>query len=146
MPIRITRHATAQWRGAVPTGAGTIALGSGAFTGPYSLKARIEDTPQTNPEELIGAAHAGCFSMALASLLEEAGHPPERVDTTADVRLEEGDGGFSITQITLRTRAVVPGLAAERFGELAGQAKQTCPVSRALSGVEISLEATLERA
>ena len=143
MSIRITRTARARWRGGVETGGGDIALGSGAFAGPYSLKGRVEESPQANPEELIGAGHAACFSMALSNLLEEAGAPPQLVDTEARVRLEEGEAAFSITKITLVTRAVVPGLDAARFAELAEQAKATCPVSRALAGTEIVLEATL---
>jgi len=97
----------------------------------------------TNPEELIGAGHAGCFTMSLANLLEEAGHPPDDLQTTAKVRLEQLEAGFSITRIELQTVGRVSGVDAQRFAELADQAKATCPVSRALAGTEITLEASL---
>jgi lipoyl-dependent peroxiredoxin len=127
----------------VATGGGTLRLGSGAFEGPYSLKSRIDEVAQANPEELIGAAHAGCFSMALSSILEEAGRPPVSVETDAKVRLEETPTGFAITRIELVTRGDVPGLDEAGFMTMAERAKETCPVSRALAGVEIVLEASL---
>jgi lipoyl-dependent peroxiredoxin len=142
--IRLTRTADASWSGTVPDGGGHIALGSGAFEGPFTLKARVEEAqPGTNPEELVGAGHAGCFTMSLANLLSEEGHPPTELRTTADVRLEQLDVGFRITQITLRTEGDVPGVDEARFVELAEQAKSTCPVSLALAGTEIAVEARL---
>jgi lipoyl-dependent peroxiredoxin len=128
----------------VPEGGGRIGVGSGAFEGPFTLKARTEEgLAATNPEELIGAAHAGCFTMSLANLLGEAGHPPEDLQTTARVLLEQTDAGFTITRIDLRTTGRVPGVDADTFGALAAQAKATCPVSRALAGTEITLTAEL---
>jgi osmotically inducible protein OsmC len=142
--IRVVRRAQASWRGTVPEGEGTLALGSGAFSGPFTLKGRVEDGQRTaNPEELIGAGHAGCFTMSLASLLEEAGHPARDLQTTARVHLEQQPEGFRITRIELRTVGDVPGIDAERFVALAEQAKATCPVSRALAGTEITMEASL---
>jgi lipoyl-dependent peroxiredoxin len=144
--IRVIRKAQASWQGTVPGGGGRIALGSGAFEGPFTLRARVEDVERaTNPEELIGAGHAGCFTMSLANLLSEAGHPPVDLRTTAEVRLEQLDQGFAITRIELHTVGEVPGIGAARFAELAEQAKATCPVSRALAGTEITLEASLAR-
>jgi lipoyl-dependent peroxiredoxin len=142
--IRVTRRAQASWQGSVPDGGGRIALGSGAFEGPFTLKARVEDVERaTNPEELIGAGEAGCFTMSLASLLSEAGHPPTDLRTTASVRLEQQEQGFAITQIAIKTIGDVPGVDAETFARLAEEAKATCPVSRALSGTQITIEATL---
>jgi lipoyl-dependent peroxiredoxin len=142
--IRVTRRAQASWQGTVPDGGGRIALGSGAFEGPFTLKARVEDVERaTNPEELIGAGEAGCFTMSLASLLTEAGHPPTDLRTTASVRLEQQEQGFAITRIEIKTVGDVPGVDAETFARLAAEAKATCPVSRALSGTEITIEATL---
>lgn len=142
--MRITRRASAVWKGSVEAGGGELSLGSGAFTGPYSLRSRVEDVPQTNPEELIGAAHAGCFTMSLANLLTEAGTPPAQLSTKAAVRMEETPTGFSITRIELRTEADVAGVDDAAFQALAQQAKDTCPVSRALGGVdEIVLVAQL---
>jgi osmotically inducible protein OsmC len=142
--VRVTRRSEASWQGTVPEGGGRIALGSGAFEGPFTLKARVDDVERaTNPEELIAAAEAGCFTMSLASLLSDAGHPPDDLKTTAEVRLEQGESGFSITAIKLKTVGQVPGVDAVTFADLAEQAKATCPVSRALAGTEITLEATL---
>ena len=144
MSFRVTRRSQATWKGTVAEGGGRLALGSGAYEGPFSLKARVEDVERaTNPEELIGAAHAGCFTMSLANLLSEAGHPPADLRTTAEVRLEQLDAGFAITKIELRTTGEVPGVDGATFEQLARQAKETCPVSRALAGTEITLEATL---
>lgn len=144
MSFRVIRESHASWQGTVPEGGGRIALGSGAFEGPFSLKARVgEAQSATNPEELVGAAEAGCFTMSLANLLSEAGHPPRDLRTTARVRLEQRDSGFTLTQIALRTVGDVPGLGPEKFAELAERAKATCPISRALTGTEIVLEATL---
>jgi osmotically inducible protein OsmC len=141
--MRIKRRAKARWEGTVPNGGGTMSGRSGALDVPFSLRSRVEDTPQTNPEELIGAAHAGCFSMSLANLIEEAGHAPGHVETTAEVVLAEQDGGFSITEITLHASGTAEGVDEAEFVRLAEQAKATCPVSRALAGVEIRVEATL---
>ena len=145
LSVRVSRHAEASWQGTVPDGGGRIALGSGAFEGVFTLRNRVEeDVKGTNPEELIAAAEAGCFTMSLANLLEEAGSPPQDLRTTARVRLEQTDAGFRITRISLTTVGEVPGFDAERFAELAERAKATCPVSLALAGTEIVLEATLQ--
>jgi lipoyl-dependent peroxiredoxin len=142
--FRVTRRSQATWKGTVSDGGGRLALGSGAYEGPFSLKARVEDVEKaTNPEELIAAAEAGCFTMSLANLLSEAGHPPEELSTTAGVRLEQQDGRFSITKIELRTTGSVPGVSDQQFADLAREAKETCPVSRVLAGAEITIEATL---
>jgi osmotically inducible protein OsmC len=144
MSVRVTRTAQASWQGDLTDGGGRIGLGSGAYEGPFTLRARVEDVERsTNPEELIGAAHAGCFTMSLANLLSEAGHPPADLKSTARVRLEQLDTGFAITKIDLSTVGDVPGVGAETFTKLAQQAKDTCPVSRALAGTEISLEVRL---
>lgn len=138
------RFAEAEWTGSVREGAGRISLGSGAFSGPYSFKARTEESRDTNPEELIGGAHAGCFTMALSAALTRAGHAPEHIRTRADVHLRIEAGGLEITRIDLATRARVPGIDAAKFRELAEGAKKNCPVSRALAAVEIRLDAQLE--
>ena len=140
MPVR---SAEAQWEGSLQEGSGTMRLGSGAFEGRYSFNSRFEDGPGTNPEELIGAAHAGCFSMALSGALSRAGHVPTRVHTTARVHIDRGDAGFSITRIELQTEADVPGIDEAGFQEQAATAKANCPVSRALAAVDISLDARL---
>lgn len=119
-------------------------LSSQAFEGPYSFPSRFEEGPGTNPEELIAAAHAGCFSMALAASLEREGFPPKRVSTEARVHLGMVEGKATITRIELITEAEVPGITPEKFQEIAQAAKEGCPVSRALAGVkEITLEARL---
>jgi lipoyl-dependent peroxiredoxin len=138
------RTAEAEWKGALSDGSGTVRTETGAVDGRYSFSSRFEEGTGTNPEELIAAAHAGCFSMALAGALGRAGHPPESVRTTARVHLQKGDAGFSITRIELSTRARVPGIDAEAFRETAEGAKTGCPVSRALGAVEITLDAQLE--
>ena len=136
-----TRTAKAEWRGDLPSGSGTMALGSGAYEGSYSFRSRFEEGAGTNPEELIAAAHAGCFSMALSHLLAGAGHVPESVRTEARVRLDQVGEGFAITRIDLVTRARVPGLDQAGFQEYADKAKVGCPVSKALAGVgEITLK------
>lgn len=146
MSVRVTRRSEASWQGTVPEGGGRIALGSGAFEGPFTLKARVESVERaTNPEELIGAAEAGCFTMSLANELSEAGHPPDDLRTTAEVRLEQLEGGFSITSIRLTTVGVVPGIDDAAFARIAAQAEANCPVSRALAGTEITLEARLDQ-
>jgi lipoyl-dependent peroxiredoxin len=143
--FRIVRRSEAKWQGSDSEGGGSIALGSGAFAGPYSLKARVEEGQRTtNPEELLGAAEAGCYTMSLANLLSDSGHPPDELTTTASVRLEQiGEGRFGITAIELETVGQVPGVDQDTFTSLAEQAKATCPVSRALAGTELSVTATL---
>jgi lipoyl-dependent peroxiredoxin len=144
MGVRVTRTAQASWQGDLADGGGRIGLGSGAYEGPFTLRARVEDVERsTNPEELIGAAHAGCFTMSLANLLSESGHPPADLQTTAHVRLEQLETGFAITRIELQTHGEVAGVDADTFALLAQQAKDTCPVSRALAGTEITLEVRL---
>jgi osmotically inducible protein OsmC len=137
------RSADARWEGDLRSGRGNLRLGSGAFEGKYSFTTRFEDAPGTNPEELLGAAHAGCFSMALASALSKAGKPPKSIETTATVHLEKVGEGFSITGIDLTTRGSVPGLAEADFQRLAEDTKKNCIVSRALSAVPMRLQATL---
>jgi lipoyl-dependent peroxiredoxin len=137
------RSSQAVWEGDVQSGRGTIKIGSGAWEGPYSFKSRFENGAGTNPEELIAAAHSGCFSMALSSALTKAGHPPKRIDTVAKVALEKSGDAFSIPRIQLETKASVPGIDAAKFNEIAEQAKKNCPVSKVLSGAEISLKAQL---
>ena len=144
MSVRVTRSAEVSWQGTVPDGGGTIAVASGAFEGPFTLRARVEDVERsTNPEELIAAAEAGCYTMSLADLLSNAGHPPRDLRTTARVRLEQLEPGFRITRIAIKTVGDVPGMDSETFVALAEQAKATCPVSLALAGTEITLDASL---
>jgi len=137
------RTANAVWTGGLKDGKGTMKLGSGAYEGAYSFASRFEEGTGTNPEELIAAAHAGCFSMALSAGLERAGHKPRSVKTTARVKLEKVGEGFQITTIQLQTDADVPGIDAAKFREQAEAAKKGCPVSRALAGAQIELEAKL---
>jgi osmotically inducible protein OsmC len=139
------RKATAQWNGGLTDGDGTMAFGSGAYEGSYSFQSRFEEAPGTNPEELIAAAHAGCYSMQLSGLLTQAGTPPEHVETEARVAIVKQGEGFGINKIQLVTRARVPGVDDAAFQEAAAQAKEICPVSVALGAVpSISVEATLE--
>jgi osmotically inducible protein OsmC len=138
----ITRESAAQWEGSLVDGKGTMRLGSGAYEGAYTRASRFEYAPGTNPEELIGAAHAGCFSMALAGILSKAGYPPTQINTTARVHL--GDGP-RITLIELSTTGIVPGMDERTFIESAEQAKKGCPVSQALAAVEIRLTAALSQ-
>jgi osmotically inducible protein OsmC len=134
---------SAEWKGDVPTGSGTFTAGD-TISGEYSYKSRFEDGPGANPEQLIAAAHASCFSMALSNILAKAGTPPESVRTDATVTLRIVDGAPSITKIALVTVGKVPGLEASAFQEYAAAAKEGCPVSKALAGVpEITLEASL---
>jgi osmotically inducible protein OsmC len=143
LSFRVVRIAEASWEGTVSDGEGRIGLGSGAFEGPYSLRARTEEgLHATNPEELIGAAEAGCFTMSLANVLGEAGHPARSLKTTARVKLEQVGSAFNITSIELKAEGDVPGVDQATFEELARQAKD-CTVSRALTGTEITLEARL---
>ena len=137
------RASTAIWEGDIQGGKGTMTIGSGAWTGPYSFKSRFEDGAGTNPEELIAAAHAGCYSMALSGALTRAGSPPQRIETKAKVDLKKEEAGFRIGKIHLTTTASVPGLDDAKFQEFAEAAKKNCPVSKVLAGAEISLEAKL---
>jgi lipoyl-dependent peroxiredoxin len=138
-----TRTSSARWQGDLKSGSGTMALGSGAFEGQFSFSSRFEEGTRTNPEELIAAAHAGCFSMAFSNALSQAGHVPNAVDTTANVQFGKVDGGFGITRIDLVTRGDVPGIDQADFLKIAEQAKATCPISKALAAVDITLDATL---
>jgi osmotically inducible protein OsmC len=141
MPVR-TSDAT--WNGSLTEGNGTMRFGSGAWEGQYSFSSRFESGTGTNPEELIAAAHAGCFSMALSAGLGKAGHEPTRVATTADVHITKTDGGFAISQIDLRTEASVPGISDDEFQRIAEETKTACPVSAALASVPtINLTAKL---
>jgi lipoyl-dependent peroxiredoxin len=138
------RTAQAQWNGDLRNGSGHMRLGGGAFDGAYSYNSRFENGAGTNPEELIAAAHAGCFSMATASGLAKAGFTPENISTKATVHLDSVSGGFSITRIDLDMEADVPGIDQAKFLEIAQGAKAGCPVSRALASVpEITLNARL---
>ena len=140
MPIR---KAEAEWNGDLKSGSGMVILGSGAWKGPYSFQSRFESGAGTNPEELIGAAHAGCFSMALSAGLTAAGLKPTRIHTIAKVHLEKAGEGFAIPAIDLECEAHVPGIDAADFHKHAEAAKTSCPVSKALAGVKISLKARL---
>jgi osmotically inducible protein OsmC len=137
------RNAEAVWEGDLKQGHGTVKLGSGAFEGKYSFTSRFESGTGTNPEELIAAAHAGCFSMALSHGLSQAGFPPRRVHTTAKVHLEKSGNAFSIPRIELVTDADVPGIDERAFQSQAETAKQNCPVSKLLAAAKITLEARL---
>lgn len=138
-----SRKASALWEGDLRTGRGTMRLGSGAYEGAYSFRTRMEDAPGANPEELIGAALAGCFSMALAHGLSQAAEAPKQVKTEAKVHFESKDGGWAISGIDLMTEVDAAGLDAERFMAIAEDAKRNCPVSKALTGTEIRLDARL---
>ncbi|MGH2713662.1 MAG: OsmC family peroxiredoxin [Thermoleophilaceae bacterium] len=138
-----TRNGSARWKGDLSSGSGEVTVGEGAWTGSYSFASRFEDGAGTNPEELIAAAHAGCYSMALCHVLTEAGHTPRLIRTTARSYLRLVDGAPTINRIDLDTEADAPGLDETRFRELAETAKAACAVSRALQGVEtISLTST----
>ena len=141
MPVRT---ASARWDGSLQEGSGTMRMASGAYEGPYSFQSRFEEGDGTNPEELIAAAHAGCFSMALSAGLGAAGYNSESVETEATVQIDKVGDGFAITHITLRSRASVPGIEADEFQRQAEAAKEGCPVSKALGGVDsIEVEAVL---
>lgn len=139
----IKRTATAVWQGNLKDGKGSLELGSGAFKGQYSFTSRFEEGVGTNPEELIGAAHAGCFSMALSGDLSKAGYSVEEINTEAIVSMEKGEAGFGITRIRLVSKARVKDIEMKEFAKLASGAKENCPISRALGAVEIILEAHL---
>jgi osmotically inducible protein OsmC len=141
MPVR---KAEAEWKGTLAEGSGRLKVGSGAFDGPYSFKSRFEEgQTATNPEELIGAAHAGCFTMALTAQLSRARITPTRIHTSAKVSLDKVGDAFAITRIELETEAEIPGIDEPTFQRYASDAKQNCPVSKALSGTEIRLNAKL---
>jgi lipoyl-dependent peroxiredoxin len=138
-----TRRADARWEGSLQEGRGTMRMATGSYEGPFSFQSRFEEGDGTNPEELIAAAHAGCFSMALSAELGRAGYEVESVETTAKVHIEKVDAGFKITRIELETEARVPGIDESEFQQQAEAAKENCPVSLALAGVDISLSARL---
>lgn len=138
------RKAHAEWKGTLPEGNGTIALGSGAFEGAYSFSSRFEEGTGTNPEELIGAAHAGCYSMALSAALGNSGFKPQNVRTEAVVHLVKDDSGFTITEIDLVCDAHIPGIDEAEFHTFAEDAKKGCPVSKVLAGAKINLTVRLK--
>lgn len=138
------RKASATWKGSLGEGDGTLTLGSGAFEGAYTYKSRRAEGPGTNPEELLAAAHAGCFSMALTVVLEMAGQTAEAIRTEAKVELRGGEAGPRITKIDLITRARVPDMDDAAFQQAAQGAKEHCVISRALAATEINLDAALE--
>jgi lipoyl-dependent peroxiredoxin len=140
MPVRVSE---AEWEGNLKEGKGIMRLGSGAYEGKYSFQTRFEEEPGANPEELIGAAHAGCFSMALSGELARAGFEPKRIETRAEVHLGPVDGKNSIHRIHLTTRVEAPGIDEQTLMKKAEAAKQGCPVSRALASIEITLDASL---
>lgn len=143
--MTIKRTSEAKWEGSIKEGKGNLRLGSGAFEGPYSFNSRFgDDTKPTNPEELIAAAHAGCFTMAFSGFLGRAGYEATSIETKAVVHLEKEGEGFVIPRIDLVTEAVVPNISEAEFQEAARTAKEKCPVSQVLAGAEISLEATLK--
>src|SRR6516165_330658 len=132
----VIRTSDAEWQGDLKSGTGKVRLGSGAFEGQYSYNSRFAEGVGTNPEELIAAAHAGCFSMALSAALTQAGHPPARIHTVAKVHFGPVEGGFAISRIDLATEGSVPGIDAAAFDKFAAGAKANCPVSKALAAVE----------
>lgn len=141
MPVR---YGAAVWNGSFREGSGTMTVGRGVFEGPYSAGSRFEESAGTNPEELLAAAHAGCFSMAFALGLGRAGYQPESIRTTADVHIERVGDGFKITRVDLKTRARIPGIDRDAFMQQAKAAKAGCPVSQLFQGAEITLDAQLE--
>jgi lipoyl-dependent peroxiredoxin len=143
----IERSSEAKWEGSIKEGKGNIRLGSGAFEGAYSFNSRFgDDKVATNPEELIAAAHAGCYTMALSGFLGRAGHTPIGINTKAVVHLEKEGEGFVIPKIDLITRAQIADITDEEFQQIAKTAKEKCPVSRVLAGAEITLDASLQQA
>src|SRR5438874_7830534 len=138
-----TRKSEAEWNGSLREGSGRMKLGSGAFEGKYSFASRFEQGGGTNPEELIAAAHAGCFSMALSAGLGKAGFTPDRIATTAEVTLDKVGEGFGITLIKLRTEASIPNIDEKTFRQQVEAAKTGCPISKALAATKIELEAKL---
>lgn len=140
MPVR---KAEAQWNGTLLEGNGHMKMATGSYDGPFTFKSRMENGEGTNPEELIAAAHAGCFSMAFSAGLGKAGFTPKRVHTTASVHFDKVEAGFAITSIDLETEAEIPGIDEAKFQEMAKGAKAGCPVSKALAGTTINLKAKL---
>jgi lipoyl-dependent peroxiredoxin len=140
----IVRTATIHWEGDVAHGRGSIVTESGKVQADYSFGTRFSSDPGTNPEELLAASHAACFTMALSTALTRAGHAPTSIDSKAEVSLRRTDGGYEIPSIQLSTTAVVPGISTDDFQRLATQAKETCPLSRALRAVPISLKGELK--
>ena len=138
-----TRHSTAKWTGSLKEGSGKMKIGENAWEGKFSFPSRFESADGTNPEELIGAAHAGCFSMALTASLGKAGYSPESVNTKATVHFGMVDGAPTIAKIELMTEADVPKIEDAEFQEIARGAKENCPVSKALAGTSIHLDAKL---
>ena len=138
MPVR---EASATWHGSIEEGHGHMQFGD--YEGSYSVPSRFAEGEGTNPEELLGAAHAGCFSMALSSGMSAAGHPPNSVETAAQVHIDKLETGWTVTRVHLITTVNAEGLEAEAFQEFAEKAKLTCPISKALTGVEITMEASL---
>lgn len=143
--MAIKRTSEAQWKGSIKDGGGSVKLGSGAFEGPYSFGSRFgDDVKHTNPEELIAAAHAACFSMAFSLALGNAGYEPTNIDTTAAVFIDKRDDGFVIPKIELTMEAEIPDIGEDEFQAIAKAAKEGCPVSRVLAAADISLNATLK--
>lgn len=140
MPVR---KATATWEGSLREGKGTMKPATAAWEGPFTFSTRFEDKPGTNPEELVGAALAGCFSMDVSGNLGRAGYSPERIDTTANVTLERTDDGPRVTRIHLEMEARVPGIENDEFQKIAAAVKDGCPISNLLTGAEITLDAKL---
>jgi osmotically inducible protein OsmC len=141
--MKINRHGSAQWQGGIKDGKGAISTESGALKGyPYGFASRFEGLPGTNPEELLAAAHAGCFTMALSLILGEAKLTAEHMETSAEVTLEQVEGGYAITVVHLTLKAKIPGADQATFEKLAGMAKAGCPVSK-LFKADITLDATL---
>ena len=139
-----TRSATARWSGTLSDGSGALSTETETLDEtPYSFESRFEDGSGTNPEELLGAAHAGCFTMDVSNKLSKAGHPPERAETTAQVHLEKVEGGFEIPRIHLVLEADVPGISDDEFQRIAKDASENCPLSKVLRAAEITLDATL---
>jgi osmotically inducible protein OsmC len=139
------KTASAVWEGGIKDGKGSISTQSGVLRdAPYGFRSRFEEGPGTNPEELIGAAHAGCFSMALSLMLGETGLVPDNIRTTAEVTLDKTADGFEISAVHLTVKARVPGTDAATFEGIAGKAKEGCPVSKVLKGADITMDATLE--
>src|SRR5689334_17838842 len=141
----MVKKGSAVWKGGLKDGGGTVSTESGVLReSPYGFRARFEEGPGTNPEELIGAAHAGCFSMAFANALSQAGHKPQEIRTTAAVHFDKTEQGWGISRIDLATEGNVPGVDEATFKRLAEDAKKTCPVSKALAATPITLKATLK--
>jgi osmotically inducible protein OsmC len=138
------RNGSAEWKGSIESGSGSVTVGDGVFEGPYSYESRFAEGEGTNPEQLIAAAHAACFTMALSNVLGAAGHVPDALRTNARVQLRNIDGAPTLTRIDLETEGQVPGIDDQQFQRHAEEAKANCPVSRALAGIpEIALSAKL---